>query len=160
MIEPQVFETDDDAYNCGRLLAVLAEAQDKAHDYKLEGAGVSERYFGTASVSPASVFPLLLRLNRHHLDKIGKSDRFAGQGRFIELEIEAVLAHFRPAAENAAPGFPRHLDLQAQGRFAIGFYQQKANAAEKRRNAAQAAAQKAADKQKITDSSPIGKERP
>lgn len=74
MLTPQVCETDDPAYNCGRLLAVLAEAQHKAHDYKLEGAGVAERYFGTACAAPGSVFPLLLRLNRHHLNKISKSD--------------------------------------------------------------------------------------
>jgi CRISPR-associated protein Csd1 len=41
MIEPQVFETDDPAYNCGRLLAVLAEAQQKAHDYDLN-TGIAE----------------------------------------------------------------------------------------------------------------------
>ena len=72
MIEPQIFETNDPAYNCGRLLAVLGKAQQKAHEYKLEGPGVAERYFGTASTAPSSVFPLLIRLNRHHLSKIGQ----------------------------------------------------------------------------------------
>jgi CRISPR-associated protein Csd1 len=119
-------DTDDAAYNCGRLLAVLAAAQDKAHDYKLEGPGVTERYFGTASVSPASVFPLLLRLNRHHLNKISKSERFAGDERFLEEQIWGVLALFRPAMEGQSPTFPRTLDLQSQGRFALGFYQQMA----------------------------------
>ena len=79
--------------------AVLAAAQDKAHDYKLEGAGVAERYFGTASVSPASVFPLLLRLNRHHLNKVGKSDRFGSHERFITEQIQQVLALFKPEQE-------------------------------------------------------------
>ena len=119
-------DTDDPAYNCGRLLAILAAAQDKAHDYKLEGAGVAERYFGTASSSPGSVFPLLLRLNRHHLDKISKSNRFAGHERFISEQIQGVCALFRPAKPGLPPMFPRTLDLQAQGRFALGFYQQTA----------------------------------
>ncbi|MCX6925199.1 MAG: type I-C CRISPR-associated protein Cas8c/Csd1 [Verrucomicrobia bacterium] len=119
-------DTDDPAYNCGRLLAILAVAQDKAHDYKLEGAGVAERYFGTASSSPGSVFPLLLRLNRHHLDKISKSNRFAGRERFIGEQIQGVCALFRPAKPGLPPMFPRTLDLQAQGRFALGFYQQMA----------------------------------
>ena len=122
-----MFETDDAAYNCGRLLAVLAETQAKAHEYRLEGAGVAERYFGTATVSPSSVFPLLLRLNRHHLDKIRKSDRFASHAHFIERDMQGILTKFQPAAEGQPPQFPRHLDLQAQGRFAIGFYQQKAH---------------------------------
>ncbi len=126
-IQPQLTaDTGDPAYNCGRLLAILSAAQDKAHDYKLEGAGVAERYFGTASVSPASVFPLLCRLNRHHLNKIAKSERFAGHERFIEEQIQGVCALFKPAKPGLPPMFPRTLDLQAQGRFALGFYQQMA----------------------------------
>jgi CRISPR-associated protein Csd1 len=126
MIEPQVFETDDPAYNCGRLLAVLAEAQQKAHDYKLEGAGVAERYFGTACAAPASVFPLLIRLNRHHLNTIGKSDKYKGHERFLEASIQNILALFLPGEGKQPPVFPRVLNLQAQGRFALGFYQQQA----------------------------------
>jgi CRISPR-associated protein Csd1 len=125
-MHPQVFETDDLAYNCGRLLAVLAEAQQKAHEYKLEGAGIAERYFGTACSSPASVFPLLMRLNRHHLNKIRKSDRYKGHERFLEGAIQQILALFKPESCNQPPKFPRVLDLQAQGRFALGFYQQQA----------------------------------
>lgn len=126
MIEPQVFETNDAAYNCGRLMAVLSEAQQKAHDYKLEGAGVAERYFGTASSSPASVFPLLIRLNRHHLNKISKSERYKGHERFLEESIQKILSLFRPEDDHQPPRFPRALNLPAQGRFALGFYQQKA----------------------------------
>jgi CRISPR-associated protein Csd1 len=118
--------TEDAAYNCGRLLAILASTQSKAHDFKLEGAGVSERYFGTASVSPSSVLPLLIRLNRHHLNKIRKSERFGGHERFIQEQIEAVLVLFKPARPGLPPAFPRTLDLQGQGRFALGFYQQHA----------------------------------
>ena len=126
-IKPQLTaDTDDPAYNCGRLLAVLAEAQKKAHDYKLEGAGVVERYFGSASVSPSSVFPLLFRLNRHHLDKIRKSDKWSGGERFLEEQIRTISTRFKANGENLPPIFPRHLDLQAQGRFALGFYQQQA----------------------------------
>jgi CRISPR-associated protein Csd1 len=126
-IKPELTsDTNDPAYNCGRLLAILAAAQDKAHDYKLEGAGVAERYFGTASSSPGSVFPLLLRLNRHHLNKISKSDRFGGHERFIEEQIQGVCALFKPVKPGLSPMFPRTLDLQAQGRFALGFYQQMA----------------------------------
>ncbi len=122
-------DTEDAAYNCGRLLAILASTQAKAHDFKLEGAGVSERYFGTASVSPSSVLPLLIRLNRHHLNKIRKSDRFGGHERFIQEQIEDVLVLFKPARPGLPPTFPRTLDLQGQGRFALGFYQQHASEA-------------------------------
>ena len=116
--ERQTTNTEDAAYQCGRLLAVLAEAQAKAHDYQLKGAGVTERYFGTAMASPASVFPILLKLNRHHLNKISKSDRYRGHDRFFDEAIQDVLTKVNQ--------FPRTLDLHAQGRFAIDFYQQKA----------------------------------
>ena len=119
-------DTEDAAYNCGRLLAILASTQAKAHNFKLEGAGVAERYFGTASVSPASVLPLLIRLNRHHLNKIRKSDRYGSHEGFIQKQIEGVLSLFKPARPGLPPTFPRTLDLQAQGRFALGFYQQNA----------------------------------
>jgi len=142
-IKPELTaDTDDAAYNCGRLLAILSAAQSKAHDYKLEGSGVAERYFGTASVSPASVFPLLLRLNRHHLNKIRKLERFGGHERFIEEQMQGVLSLFKPAKPGQPPVFPRTLDLPAQGRFALGFYQQQA---------AEAAARQAA-RNKQTDS--------
>lgn len=127
-------DTDDAAYNCGRLLAVLAAAQEtafnsdrkKGEEWKKPNASVMDRYFGTASVSPASVFPLLLRLNRHHLNKISKSERVGGQERFIQAQIESVLVLFRPEQPGKPPVFPRTLDLQCQGRFALGFYQQTA----------------------------------
>ncbi len=116
--EQQSTESGDSAYQCGRLLAILAETQAKAHDYQLEGAGVTERYFGTAMASPASVFPILIKLNRHHLNNIRKSDKYKGHDRFLDEAIQDVLTQVNQ--------FPRTLDLHAQGRFAIGFYQQKA----------------------------------
>jgi len=137
MCQPQVFETEDEAYNCGRLLAVLADAQAKAHDYKLEGSGVAERYFGTASISPSSVFPLLLRLNRHHLDKIKKSEKYSTHAGYIEDDIQEILICFKPDGPGSAPCFPRYLQLQEQGRFAIGFYQEKAAADAQRKAARQ-----------------------
>ncbi|MDD2599922.1 MAG: type I-C CRISPR-associated protein Cas8c/Csd1 [Kiritimatiellae bacterium] len=122
-IRPQLAaDTDDPAYNCGRLLSVLSEAQKKAQNYPKGFTGVAERYFGTASTSPATVFPLLMRLNRHHLDKIRKSGGSDYQGK----QIQDIIALFKPQAESLPPAFPRHLDLQAQGRFALGFYQQQA----------------------------------
>lgn len=128
-IRPQLTaDTDDPAYNCGRLLSVLSETQKKAHNYPKGFSGVAERYFGTASVSPSSVLPLLLRLNRHHMDKIRKS----GGNTYQEKQKEDILARFEQPGEKRPPVFPRHLDLQAQGRFSLGFYQQQAEDARAR----------------------------
>lgn len=115
-------DTTDPAYNCGRLLAVLSATQRKAQGYPKGFSGVAERYFSAASTSPASIFPMLLQLNRHHLDKIRKS----GAGKaYEEVTIRDIIANLRPAGE-MPPEFPPHLNLQGQGRFAIGFYQQQA----------------------------------
>lgn len=123
-------DTDDAAYNCGRLLSVFNETQKKAHEYGLKGATVSEKYFGTASTSPAYVFPYLVKLNRHHLQKIGKSAKYAGDERFLEEAIFSILIRLGQTEDmrrnKIPPAFPRTLDLQAQGRFALGFYQQMA----------------------------------
>lgn len=121
-------DTDDPAYNCGRLLSVLSETQKKAQGYPKGFSGVAERYFGTASVSPATVFPLLLRLNRHHLDKIRKS----GGNAYEEVNIRNIIAKFKPTKDAMPPVFPRYLNLQDQGRFALGFYQQQAEDANER----------------------------
>jgi CRISPR-associated protein Csd1 len=64
MIEPQVFETNDPAYNCGRLLALFDDLQMRAHEFQLEGAGVVERYYGSASSAPNSAFGILWRLHQ------------------------------------------------------------------------------------------------
>jgi len=131
-IRPQLTaDTDDLAYNCGRLLSVLSETQKKAQGYPKGFTGVAERYFGSASTSPATVFPLLIRLNRHHLDKIRKS----GGSDYQCKQIQDIIALFKPQTDARPPAFPRHLDLLAQGRFALGFYQQQASDAAARAEA-------------------------
>ena len=128
-----VTDTADVPYNLGRFLAVLEALQDKAHEYQLDGAGVIERYYGTASSAPGSVFPLLCRLARHHLRKLEKQgEKGRRDSRFIEIEIQTILAKIKPDAVSIGepPRFPRVLNLEQQGRFALGFYQQKAHTAQ------------------------------
>lgn len=109
----------DEAYNCGRLLAIFEELQAAAHDYKLEGASVVERYYGTASSTPNSAFGILWRLHQHHLKKVSRSNR--GKAEAIKHKIAEICAKF---TKSNPPQFPRSFDLQQQGRFALGFYQQ------------------------------------
>lgn len=127
MIEPKVFETNDPAYNCGRLLALLDDLQMRAHEFQLEGAGVVERYYGSASSAPNIAFGILWRLHQHHLRKLSRQD---DQGRAaaeaIKRRIAEITALFTPPVPLQPPQFPRAFNLQEQGRFALGFYQQKA----------------------------------
>lgn len=126
-MEPQVFETDDAAYNCGRLLAIFDDLQMRAHDYQLEGAGVVERYYGSASSAPNSAFGILWRLHQHHLKKVSRGgDRGKAAAEAIKRRIAGIAALFPQPKPNFPPEFPRSFSLVQQGRFALGFYQQKA----------------------------------
>jgi CRISPR-associated protein Csd1 len=127
----------DKAYACGQLLAFLARCQ-SPQDFGA-GAQILERFFGTASMSPRSVFPTLLRLNRHHIAKI--RDDMPGFAFNLEAELEERLQPFKTAS-NASADFPQLLSLPEQGRFALGFYLQRAEyrsaSAEKKLRAAAA----------------------
>ncbi|OGW91871.1 MAG: type I-C CRISPR-associated protein Cas8c/Csd1 [Omnitrophica bacterium RIFCSPHIGHO2_02_FULL_63_14] len=124
-------DTDDPAYNCGRLLAVFDGLQQRAHEWKLEGATVAERYYGSASATPATAFSILWRLHLHHLKKLHRlGSKHEAAAYAIEQKITGISALFGQTEEmkrrRLSPTLPRTLDLQAQGRFALGYYQQKA----------------------------------
>lgn len=96
------------AYLLGRLFAVLEKAQ-------LDALGkvnstIKDRFFSAASATPASVFPRLLRLSQHHIEK-------ADYGYVSDRRISEIMEHVN--------SFPSHMNLQDQGLFAIAYYQQK-----------------------------------
>jgi CRISPR-associated protein Csd1 len=111
----------DKAYVCGRLLAFLARCQ-SPKDFGA-GAQIVERFFGSAILSPRSVFPTLIKLNRNHISIIrGQNKGFAFN---LDEELdELVDLLVLDGAE--LPDFPATLSLAEQGRFAIGFYHQRA----------------------------------
>ena len=126
-MQPQTFETNDPAYNCGRLLAVFDSLQRSAHGSNFDGTTVAERYFGSASTTPNTAFSLLWRLHQHHLKKLRqqgeKGQRAAAKIKNSIIEIAEL---FEPIAPGLPPQFPRYFTLVEQGRFALGFYQQMA----------------------------------
>ena len=127
LIEPELADTTDAAYNCGRLLAVFEDLQRSAHGKDFEGAGVVERYYGSASSAPNSAFGILWRLHQHHLKKLSRSgDQGRAKSEAIKRTISDIACLFRQTDSRFPPAFPRSFDMQAQGRFALGFYQQKA----------------------------------
>jgi CRISPR-associated protein Csd1 len=102
------------AYHCGRLLAVLEEVQRLA--VPSAKATIVDRFFGTASSAPASVFGRLLRGAQPHLAKLERDQPRAY--RALQRRLEEVQAQLR--------GFPRTLTLEDQGLFALGYYHQRA----------------------------------
>src|SRR5208337_5542766 len=53
------------AYRLGRLFAVLEKSQEAALDGV--NATIRDRFYGSASATPAAVFPILIRNGMHHL---------------------------------------------------------------------------------------------
>lgn len=99
-------------YRIGRLFAVLEKIQEEA----IPGinATIRDRYYSSASGTPASVFPILLRMKNHHLGKLERER---------EIYFEKLLGDV--VSEIAANGFPAQLSLADQGRFTIGYYHQR-----------------------------------
>lgn len=111
-------ESRDPAYLCGRLFAVFAELQGAA--LQSVNAGVVERYYASASVTPALVMGRLFRNAQFHSAKAeGEGGWRKGKAINAQKDLEAI---------SCALGdkFPETLDLEGQGRFALGYYHQKA----------------------------------
>lgn len=105
-------ENANPAYQLGRMFAMAEIAQRMA--LGKVNATIRDRYFGAASATPASVFPLVLRGMQNHLAKLRKD----GKGGFIEREMDQIAAQLPPE-------LPRALRLEEQGRFVIGYYHQR-----------------------------------
>lgn len=102
----------DPAYHCGRLLAVLASLQRAALGDV--GAGVVQRYYAAASQTPGLILGRLAANARNHLGKLE-----GGRAFWFEGKIADVMGRLGDRV-------PRILDLEGQGLFALGYYQQLA----------------------------------
>jgi len=101
------------AYVLGRLFAVLEKVQQEAIGDM--NASIKDRYFTSACASPASVFPVLLRLSQHHIAK-------AEYGYVSDRRIQDILG-LLDVEKNPIPA---RLTLDEQGIFVLGYYHQRA----------------------------------
>lgn len=101
------------AYLLGRLLATIDILQ--ANALGQVSATIVDRYFGSASSTPAAVFPTLIRRSQNHLGKLRRDK--PGLAVVRERLVQDIVS--------ALPRFPSTLGLEDQGLFAIGFYQQR-----------------------------------
>ncbi len=108
-------------YQCGRLLAVLEQAQRQA----IRGINqtIVDRFYGTASSAPGSVFPRLVAGSKPHLSKL-RRDR-PGAFRALEARLTDILGEL--PVGNGHHAFPPVLRLDEQGMFALGYYHQRAD---------------------------------
>jgi CRISPR-associated protein Csd1 len=101
------------AYLLGRLFAVLEKIQEEANPGT--NTTIRDRFYGAMSSTPATVFPMLMRLKNHHLSKL------ENQGRKINFEREIGQIVEGLSVEE----MPSNLSLEKQGYFAIGYYHQR-----------------------------------
>ena len=107
-------EDRNPGYRLGRLFAVMEAAQAQA----ISGvnASIRDRFYGSASATPAHVFPLLLRGVQDHLSKIRKSKPG------LAVKYEKAMADVVGGLD---ADLPATLDMKSQGLFAIGYYHQR-----------------------------------
>jgi len=99
----------DAPYLLGRLFAALEKTQkDALRDVV---STVRDRFYSSASATPRSVLPRLLRTYQHHLAKLEGGHKVSREKLMQEI--------LDPLTD-----FPAHLDLAGQGIFAIGYYHQ------------------------------------
>ncbi|MBE6764738.1 MAG: type I-C CRISPR-associated protein Cas8c/Csd1 [Ruminococcaceae bacterium] len=99
------------AYLCGRLFAVLEKIQSDSSGGNLNRT-IKDSYFSSACSRPASIMPKLMMLSQNHMRKLG----------------EGTVIYYTKLIGEITDGFdgeyPQTLDLDSQGRFIIGYYQQ------------------------------------
>jgi len=102
------------AYQCGRLMAVLAALQRSALGDV--GAGIVQRYYAAASTTPSLVIGRLIRNSQFHLNKL--------ESRGLAYWYEERIADI---CSKLGQDLPRTLNLEEQSLFALGYYQQMAD---------------------------------
>lgn len=98
------------AYRIGRLFAALERIQERANPGL--NTTIRDRFYGSASSSPVSVFPRLLSLKNSHLKKLT-----GGEKIFYEKLIGDIMCEIS--------SFPANLSLPEQAHFAVGYYHQR-----------------------------------
>ena len=104
----------DIGYVLGALFATLEKVQEDSSESKIN-ATIKDRYYGSASSTPLTVFATLIKLSQHHLSKISKIK--PNRAVYFNRELGEIM--------NRIDKFPSHLNMEQQGLFAIGYYQKR-----------------------------------
>lgn len=110
-------KTTNSAYVLGRTFSILEMIQKNALGDGIN-ATIKDKYFASACSNPALVFPNLLKLAQHHLAKI--------EGNYWNIKLAECLSLLE------SESFPKTLNMENQGRFILGYYQQNQKNYEKR----------------------------
>lgn len=117
---------NEPAYILGRLFAVLEGVQKDANpDIK---ATIRDRYFNSACATPATVFPILLKLKNSHIRKLERDNGY--KKRKHEDAITELIGKLDMM--DSGKGMPSRLSLEEQGKFMLGYYHQTQKRYEKK----------------------------
>ena len=97
-------ESRETAYVLGRLFSVLESIQMDANPGIK--ATIRDRYFNSACATPASIFPVLIKLKNSHMKKL---ERDKGGAKVYYEKLDE---------------YPKRLSLEEQGKFILGYYHQ------------------------------------
>lgn len=109
---------NEQAYVLGRLFAILELIQKDANPGI--NSTIKDRYFNSACATPASVFPILIKLKNSHLKKLERNSTG------LRIQYEKIITELMGKLNMAETqiGFPRRLSLEEQGKFMLGYYHQ------------------------------------
>ena len=113
--------SNETPYILGRLFSVLESVQKDANPGI--NTTIRDRYFNSACATPASVFPVLIKLKNSHIKKL---EREIGGGS--KIYYEKLLTELMGKIN----AFPQRLSLEEQGKFMLGYYHQTQKKYEKR----------------------------
>ena len=105
-------ESRETAYVLGRLFSVLESIQMDANPGIK--ATIRDRYFNSACATPASVFPVLIKLKNSHMKKLERDKGGA------KVYYEKLLTELMGKLDE----YPKRLSLEEQGKFILGYYHQ------------------------------------
>ena len=108
----------DPAYRLGRLFATLEKIQEEGH-YEQTGnrleKTIREKYFSSASATPAAVIPRIEQLSTHHRRHLKY-----GRKVFFDQLIGDIKWSEKPTTKTK-----RTHTLEEQGLFILGYYHQR-----------------------------------
>lgn len=107
-------------YLLGRLFAVLENIQSAANPGI--NTTIKDKYLTSACETPSVVFPTLLKLAEKHLRKINGGTKGDCEKQLRELTGKIT------------ESFPKHLNLDDQGIFMLGYYHQPQERCGKKKN--------------------------
>ena len=98
-------------YNLGRLFYLYEQIQEEANPGI--NATIKDKYFNSASATPATIFPILDNLCQKHLRKLKPG---------LRTMFDIQICHLKERLEES---YPIRMTLPEQGSFNLGYYHQK-----------------------------------